>query len=142
MSGRIGIVIDASSLAKYVLKEPGWREVRRVIAEHQHITTVDHAAKEVLNAIWKRCILRGDIDSELAHELCRVVIELFTEGVIEAEEETRYLDKAFEIALKTRITIYDALYIAQAHEKGYILLTSDKKQGEAARKLGIETIIM
>lgn len=42
-------VIDASSLAKYVLREKGWCEVRKVLEEES--VSVDHVLKEVANAI-------------------------------------------------------------------------------------------
>jgi predicted nucleic acid-binding protein len=43
------IVVDASALAKYVLKEEGWREIRKVL--EGGAVSVDHVVKEVSNAI-------------------------------------------------------------------------------------------
>ncbi|WP_048061867.1 nucleic acid-binding protein, partial [Hyperthermus butylicus] len=42
-------VIDASSLANYVLKEDNWIEVRRSL--EKETVSVDHVLKEVANAI-------------------------------------------------------------------------------------------
>ena len=39
-------------------------------------------------------------------------------------------------ALQSRVTVYDALYIAQALSKGE-LLTADSRQAEAAKRLGV-----
>lgn len=50
------IVIDASALSKYVLKEEGWEEVRRFVRERRPLYSVDHVLKECFNAIWKRAL--------------------------------------------------------------------------------------
>lgn len=46
--GRIVIVVDASALAAFLLKEPGWERLARYI---EHSISVDMAAKEVANTI-------------------------------------------------------------------------------------------
>jgi predicted nucleic acid-binding protein len=46
--------------------------------------------------------------------------------IIIIEEEERYIEKAFDIALTNQLTIYDALYVSQALRWGK-LLTSDKQ---------------
>lgn len=56
------------------------------------------------------------------------------------ESETKYLDRAFKIALDHNITIYDALYVAQALQHGKPLLTLDQNQKKVARRLGMNTI--
>jgi predicted nucleic acid-binding protein len=135
------IVIDASALAKYILKEPGWREINKLIAEND-VVSVNLVLVEVANAIWKNTVVfRGD-DVSTAYERYRLLKRLVSEGVIELEDEARFLDDALGIALETRLTIYDSLCLAQAQRRGAILLTSDKKQGEVAEKLGIRTMII
>lgn len=135
------IVIDASALAKYILKEPGWREINKLIAEND-VVSVNLVLVEVANAIWKNTVVfRGD-DVSTAYERYRLLKRLVSEGVIELEDEAHFLDDALGIALETRLTIYDSLYLAQAQRRGAILLTSDKKQGEVAEKLGIRTMII
>jgi len=54
--------------------------------------------------------------------------------------QEKYLDKALEIALKYKITVYDSLYIALANEKNMPLLTLDEEQVNVAKKIGIEVI--
>ncbi len=44
------IVVDASALAKYILREEGWEKVYTLLAS-DYVVTVDHALKEVLNAV-------------------------------------------------------------------------------------------
>jgi len=57
--------------------------------------------------------------------------------VIALEPEAGYVQAALRIALEHGVTFYDSLYIAQARRYGE-LLTSDKRQAEAAAKLGIK----
>ena len=69
-----------------------------------------------------------------------ILLKLIREEIIKVESQNKYLDHAFKIALNNGITIYDALYIAQAVEKQAELLTSDKKQAITAEKQGVDTI--
>jgi len=59
------------------------------------------------------------------------------EDVILFEPFEKYLEDAFEISMKTKITFYDAVYLAQAKTHGE-LLTSDEKQRRAAEKIGVK----
>ena len=61
--------------------------------------------------------------------------------MIVLENELKYLDRAFEIALEHGLTVYDALYVAQAEKLGE-LLTSDEEQGEVASALGIAVYLV
>ncbi len=45
------IVIDASTLVKYLLREDGWIRVSQYIRERRPLYTVDHALKECANAV-------------------------------------------------------------------------------------------
>ncbi|MGC8544176.1 MAG: type II toxin-antitoxin system VapC family toxin [Vulcanisaeta sp.] len=133
-------VIDASALAKYVLRERGWREVYEFIRANKPIYSVDLIIKEVTNTLWKY-VKRQSITDNVALELFDAVMELFDSGVIALEPERYYLRDALTIALRSGITVYDSLYVAQAMVKGP-LLTCDKEQANAARGLGVSVILM
>ena len=131
------IVIDSSSLTKYLLREEGWRQIEQYIV--QGVVTLDHSRKEVLNAIWKHHAVKKIISRDQAEKLRKAFETLVDAKIIIIEGEERYIEKAFDIALTHQLTLYDSLYISQAlrWEK---LLTSDKLQEMAAQKLGIEVI--
>jgi predicted nucleic acid-binding protein len=131
------IVVDSSSLVKYLLREEGWQQIEQYLV--QGVVTLDYSRKEVLNAIWKHYVVRGVIDRKQAEELRKAFESLVDAKIIIIEGEERYIEKAFDIALTNQLTIYDALYVSQALRWGK-LLTSDKLQGEVVRKLGIEVI--
>ncbi|MEM1611336.1 MAG: type II toxin-antitoxin system VapC family toxin [Sulfolobales archaeon] len=133
------IVIDASSLAKYLLREENWREIEGYLLEP--VYSIDHVVKEVTNAIWKHARTHRYISRNTALVIYNQLKRLVDEKIILIEPQEKYLDRAFIIALDNDIPIYDALYIAQALEYKK-LLTSDNKQATIAKKLGIETILI
>ncbi len=128
-------VIDASALSKYVLKEPGWKEVAQHLREGVSPTLV---AKEAANSIWKAW-LKGVISIDDAKTKYKA-LKLVVGKVITTVDQAEIIDEAFEIALKTSITVYDALYIALAREKALPLVTCDGKQASEAEKAGVEVI--
>lgn len=132
------IVIDASALAKYLLREPGYDSVEKHLLEGTY--SVDHVVKEVANALWKHAVIHRKIPPERARELYRALTMLIEGGHVVIEPQDKYMREAFEMALTCRITVYDALYIAQAKARGAKLLTSDKVQLAAAEKLGVEAL--
>lgn len=127
-------VIDSSALAKFLLKEEGWKRVEEIIVEKPF--TLDLAVKEVANAIWRRVVLLHDIDIEKVLTLLNHLLEL--KKVLRVEPQDQYIVQAFTIALENNIAVYDALFIAQAMIKKATLVTSDKRQFDVAQKLGVE----
>ncbi|MEM0317440.1 MAG: type II toxin-antitoxin system VapC family toxin [Candidatus Nezhaarchaeales archaeon] len=132
------IVIDASALAKYLLRESNYNVVEKYLLEGAY--SIDHVVKEVANAIWKHAVLYRRIPLEIARELYRALSMIIEGGLVMIEPQRNYMQQAFEIALNHEITVYDALYIAQAKAKNSKLLTSDEAQLAIAEKLGVETL--
>jgi len=130
-------VIDASALAKFVLKEEGWRGV---IPFLKRAESVDHALKEVANAIWK-ARRRGFIGDEDASKKFEALLTLAA-GNIELVEEFDLLPAAFDLAVAGGITVYDALYVSLARRDGLPLVTSDEAQGKVARGVGVKVILV
>ena len=97
--------------------------------------------KEVANAIWKHTFIRKLITIEVALRLYDLLERLVISQAIILETELKYVRRAIEIALKYGITVYDALYIAQAEKYGE-LLTSDEKQGNISRELKIRVYMV
>ncbi|ABN70650.1 PilT protein domain protein [Staphylothermus marinus F1] len=129
------IVIDASSLAKYLLKERNWLSIEKYL--EQGVYSLDHVLKEVANAIWKHTVIYKRITKKQAILLYKQLRRLVDEEIIFLENQEEYMGKALEIALNHSITLYDSLYIACAIKHGE-LLTSDAKQAEIAEALGVK----
>ena len=130
------IVIDASALVAFFLREEGWENLKPYMKTG---FSVDHVVKEFYNAVWKATYLLKTLDYESA----RKVLELFNSYIknnLILELEEKYIDKALNIALEAGITLYDSLYIALALDKKTPLLTLDEKQRDTAPKLGVKVL--
>lgn len=134
MTGR---VIDSSAIAKFLLKEEGWLRVKGFLLEKPY--TLELAVKEVANAIWRRVMLLRDISVGKAFIILNDLLEL-KKYLLVVEPQTPYLSQALKIAIENKVTVYDALFIAQALAKQAVLITSDEKQCKLAENLNIETV--
>ncbi len=129
-------VIDSSSLVKFFSREEGWDRVEEVILEG--VMSFDLSIKEVVNALWKK-VLNEEMRAQDAEEILK---DLIKPEVIKTLNQNDYMLGAFEIAVKNKITIYDALFIELAKSTNNDLVTSDSKQAEIARKEGVKTQIL
>ena len=134
MTGR---VIDSSAIAKFLLKEEGWLRVKGFLLEKPY--TLELAVEEVANAIWRRVMLLRDISVGKAFIILNDLLEL-KKYLLVVEPQTPYLSQALKIAIENKVTVYDALFIAQALAKQAVLITSDKKQCKLAENLNVETV--
>lgn len=132
------IVIDASALAKLIFKEEGWEEVAEVLKRED--ISIDYIIKEVTNSIWRR-LIRNEITSEEARVMYKAVKEILGKA-LKVEEELPYMNGAFEISLRQKITIYDSLYIAVAKKNGFTLLTADHKQAQVASTENVQILLI
>ncbi len=130
------IVVDASALTAFVLREEGWE----TIAGHLTVaSSVEDVAKEVSNAIWKACLLRGFISVEDATRAHGILQSMLAKN-IRLYRSVDLLDDAFKISLQHRLTVYDSVYLALALREGADLLTLDEGQAGVAEELGIRVI--
>ncbi|MGB9659590.1 MAG: type II toxin-antitoxin system VapC family toxin [Nitrososphaerales archaeon] len=129
-------VIDSSSLVKFFSREEGWDRVEEVILDG--VMSFDLSIKEVVNALWKK-VLNEEIGAKDAEEILK---DLTKPEVIKTLNQNDYMLGAFKIAVKNKITIYDALFIELAKSTNNELVTSDSKQAEIARKEGVKIKIL
>jgi len=130
------IVVDASALAAFILREEGWNRLARFMALTM---SVDHIAKEFYNTVWKAVYVKKILSPEDVIKIINIFKRYCEKNMI-LEPEDKYIDAALDIALKHGITVYDSLYLAQAQHNNKPLLTLDAKQKNAAKRLGIEVI--
>lgn len=132
------IVIDASALVKFLLREEGWEEV----AEHLRAgaVSVDLLAKEAANAVWMA--VRRKLATRESASLMLEALKVLLGKAVKLESELAYLDAATEIAFAREVTVYDALYIAMAKAKGLSLLTADRRQASAAEAERVAAILL
>ena len=135
-------VIDTSAFSKLLLKEEGWEGVIPYLRPEEEPVTVELLLVETANVLWKHAVRMKTIEKEKAGELFKGVMELVKSGALKVESNAKYLSEAFRIALEKGITVYDALFIAQAKELNTTLVTCDEKQGDIARELGLDVILL
>jgi len=128
-------VVDASVIVAFVLEEPGWENYIDIL---EYCFTVDHAVKEVLNAIWKS-YRNGVLSLEEAVLKSQVLKKMINVNVL-LFDEVDLLDEAFKISLGHNITVYDALYIALALKLRKPFATLDLRQRRVAEALGLNLV--
>jgi predicted nucleic acid-binding protein len=132
------IVIDASVLVKFILKEEGWNKIADFLKAGT--ISVDLVIKETVNAIWKR-VMRKEISLEDAKRMFEAMKGILNKAVI-IENEMDHIDEAFKISIKQNITVYDSLYIALAKKKKLELLTADEMQAQVASLEEVRAIVL
>jgi len=127
-------VIDSSALIKYVAKEENWEKVEEYLKEG--CVTLDLATKETANALVKKA-LKNEVTPETAKEIIN-----YLPKIVRITPQKEHFSKAFEIAIKHKLTIYDALFIALSVNTNMPLLTSDEKQAKASKEHGVAVTLM
>ncbi len=127
------IVIDASSLSAYILREEGSEKIAQRLREAT--SSVELVAKETANAIVmaerKKRMSKSQADAALS------ALRMLVGGAIKIQEQQELLPSSFEISRSEKITVYDAIYIALAKNLGARLLTRDDTQAKVAKSLGV-----
>ncbi len=132
------IVIDASALAAYILREEGFQDIKEYLLLGVH--SIDLVYAEVTNAIYI-AYKRKRINKEYADIALKALMELY-QTIITIENHIPLLEDAYRLSLKYNTPIYDTLYIALARRGKGKLLTKDKKQAEIAKHENIEVILI
>lgn len=127
-------VIDSSALIKYVAKEESWEKVEKHIKEG--CTTLELAIKETANALTKKT-LKHEVNAETAKEILKCLPK-----IVKIASQEEHLSRALEIAVKHKVAIYDALFIASSVDMKLPLLTSDKKQAEISKEYGVTVTLV
>ena len=126
------IVIDASALAAFFLREEDWE---KLVIYMKNTISLDLILKEFYSVIYKAVYFK-----RISLDEANAIIETFksySKFNMKLIQEDVYLDEAFKISLKYNVPIYDSLYIALALEENKPLITLDKKQAEVAKDLKI-----
>jgi predicted nucleic acid-binding protein len=122
------IIVDASVMAKWLLPERGTPEARALLAGGGRFLAPDLARAEVANVLRKR-VSRREIDPEDAIGALRV---LDAAGV-EFASSVALVEPALRIALAHTVSVFDALYLALAAQRGAALVTADERLYRATR---------
>ncbi len=130
------VIIDSSALVAYLLEESGFEKTRDLLSEGVDgpALLVMEASNAVLEASKNKRIGRED-----ANKAIEVMLSLI-ESNIKIHDEADLVQSAFSMAADHGLTTYDSVYLALAKKLDGSLASRDRKQVEAARTLGIETV--
>ncbi|MCD6368541.1 MAG: type II toxin-antitoxin system VapC family toxin [Thermoproteales archaeon] len=128
-------VLDSSAIA-IILK----RLKERSIEVLDGNITLDLAAYELGNIIWKECTLRNLISSEdaasKAEQIARI-LEIIEQTKIESPQDFK---DTMKLATKLKLTFYDASYLQAAKKMKTPLVTEDNELRKKAEKAGVKAI--
>jgi predicted nucleic acid-binding protein len=116
------VVVDASVAAKWFLPEPDAAAALRLLDDRYRLAAPDLIHAEFGNIVWK-LHARGALDTKEASDM----IEHFLSMPLEIHDSTYLLAPALQIAIATRRTVYDSLYLALAVELGGTVVTADQR---------------
>lgn len=130
------LVVDASVVAKWVLREDG-SDRANALRRDGDLIAPSLLASEVGNAFWK-AERRGDIARDDAVAALRSVLGPFDELVPNEALHAR----ALELAIDLRHPIHDCFYLALAERDGATLVTADTRLFAMAKKAKVKARLL
>lgn len=94
-------------------------------------TTLDLAAYELGNAVWK-AVASKSIDQSQGLKLINFLEEIL--GKMETVSAAAHLDEVLDLAVKIRLTFYDAAYLHASIKRNKPLVTEDNVLYNAAKQ--------
>lgn len=121
------LVVDASVAVKWLMREEHLEAARRLLDPQYRLHAPDFMLLETDNAFCKR-VRRGELDGADALEARRTMRAI----LIEYHETRPLLDRAYALAVETRASVYDCLYVALAEVLDARMVTADRRFFERA----------
>jgi predicted nucleic acid-binding protein len=129
--------LDASVIAAAFFREPLADAANKLLLGNDRFYAPDLIYAEFANVIWKRHH-RGEIDGREAARLLADFLTLPLHIVPSRELATN----ALELAIKTRRTVYDCLYIAAAIQNKAVMVTADRRLVNALANTPLATSVI
>ena len=130
-------VVDASIAIKLYVPENHSAQAIRFFSDEHEFIVPEFMLAEFANIVWKKSVLLGELSETESKAIVEAVQELplgyyYTSGL---------LTDALQIALATKRTVYDSLYIALAASQGCQLMTDDRKLHESLQPTSLATFV-
>jgi predicted nucleic acid-binding protein len=116
------VVVDASVAAKWLVTESLSDKALALLGGPDDLISPDLLLPEVGNILWKKA-RAGDLTPAMASERFRA-LQLMGVALVPS---AGIADRALTLALETRRTVYDALYLALAEAEGCRFVTADER---------------
>lgn len=129
-------LVDSGVFVRWFVPQVGWEHARRVrakyLAEEVTLETVDLARFEVANVLRKAGLLRGVLDAPAFVRAARAVDDL---EVTVHTTDVGALERAAGLSAARMLSVYDAIVVDRALERGVPLLTADARLARAVAGL-------
>jgi predicted nucleic acid-binding protein len=130
-------VVDASIAIKVYVPEIHSAHAIRFFSDEHELIVPEFMLAEFANIVWKKSALLGELTEAESKTIVDAVRELplgyyYTSGL---------LTDALQIALTTKRSIYDSLYIALAASQGCQLMTDDRKLCESLQSTSLAAFV-
>jgi len=130
---RNALVLDASIIIKWFTKEENRDKaiaIRKAFIENEiEIAVPDLILYEISNALKHNPLFTSENVKEAIDSLLEIGIDI----IIPIPET---IHRAIDIAFSSKISLYDAFYIALALDLGFDFITADKKLYEKTKEYG------
>ena len=130
-------VLDASVAIKLYVPEVHSAQAIRFFSDGHELIVPEFMLAEFANIVWKKSSLLGELTETEAQGIVDAVQELplgyyYTSGL---------LSEAMQIAMRTKRTVYDSLYVALAASQECQLMTDDRKLYESLQPTSLATSV-
>jgi predicted nucleic acid-binding protein len=115
-------VVDASVVAAAFFQEDHAAAARTILVGGRELHAPDLILAEVANVIWKRHG-RKEIDEAEARQLLADFLRL----PLTLAPSATLVEPALQLAIRTKRTVYDCLYLALAVKTRSVLVTADRR---------------
>jgi predicted nucleic acid-binding protein len=119
-------VVDASVVLKWFLPEPDSAAadllLEKFLNDEVELLAPDLMLVETASALWKRVMIRKELDADEATLIYRDLLTL----PLSLSASLAVADAALQVALKHNHSVYDALYCALAIERRCDFVTADR----------------
>lgn len=130
------LIVDASVAVKWLVPEPGASHAEALLTSTDKLLAPDLVVTEVANALWKRVVrglaARNDVLGSLSD-----LMHLWAELV----PTTRLVPQALALGTRHSHPVYDCCYLALCLERGFALVTADRRLARVADAVRVEVIL-
>ncbi|HEX8258107.1 MAG TPA: type II toxin-antitoxin system VapC family toxin [Allosphingosinicella sp.] len=126
------LVVDASVAVKFLVREPGNDQARRLLSIPDPLIAPDWLLVEAANTFWKK-VKRSELLADHAVQHLQDLPEFF-ELLYPASD---LIEDAFRWSIGLRHPVYDCIYLALAEREGCKLVTADEKFAAALARAGL-----
>src|SRR5436305_11516087 len=123
-------VVDASVAVKLYVPEVHSQKAIRFFSDQHDLIAPDLMLAEFGSIIWKKVSLLGDLTEDEGKRIIASALAL----PFDYYATTDLLKDAFQIAISTKRTVYDCLYVTLAASQGCQLITDDRRLSAALQQ--------